>query len=269
VVEWLRVHRGVDFGAYRPATLQRRLALHAQASGASDVHAYVTRLETDEHEAERLIARLTIKVSSFFRGATAFNELRALVRQRQALMSSDEPFRVWSAACANGEEAYSLSMLLTEELPQTQPRLILGTDIDGTALAVAREATYPVSAVQPLPADFPAHRVNRGGATLLALNQSVTRDVVFQVHDLCSGVVPDPGPFDLILCRNVLIYWSRPMQERIQSLLLSALRPGGILCLGETEWVSSGVRAALDPVNPRQRVFRKSTTCTSAFAGAR
>jgi chemotaxis methyl-accepting protein methylase len=271
IVRWLRANRGIDFGAYRAATLERRVMLHVQSSVATTVEAYLEHLENDPHEADRLISRLTIKVSSFFRGAAAFDELTTAIMERASTKREGEPFRVWSAACGHGEEPYSIAILLSRLLPASHPRLILATDLDRHALEIARRGVYPEDSSGVLPGDFPATIVKRGIRRFVEVSSAITRQVSFEHHDLCSRDLPRAAahPFDLVLCRNALIYWSREMQNSMQSLLLRALAPDGILCLGEADWVAPSLRAATVPLNATQRVFRHAVKPLSLVSEGR
>lgn len=227
--------RGLDAGAYREAFLERRLRARMLARGAGDLAAYLALARTEPAEAAALERALAIQVTSFFRDAPTWDAIRARV-------APDLPRRAlaWSAGCASGEEAWSLAATL----PHAR---VLATDVDADALAEARRAVYAeAGALAPW-----VERVDGGWRPRAALRSRVA----FARHDLAAS--PAPGRFDLVVCRNVLIYFEGEGRRRAVASLLSAVRPGGFLVLGRTETLAAAERAGLEVVDPRERVFRR------------
>src|SRR6185437_12247902 len=150
VVGILREQQGSNFGGYRRNMLLRRLSLHASASGDQSMAQYLERLRADPEEASRLIARLTIKVSDFFRDPTVFDSLQRLLKKRLGERREEGGLRAWSAGCANGEEPYSLAMLAFELQAAGQPISIVASDLDASVLQRAEAGCYPAPALKGL-----------------------------------------------------------------------------------------------------------------------
>lgn len=247
----LRERRGVDFGGYRRATIVRRLVNRMVRVGVLDGDDYLAHLAGSDSEAEQLAKNLTIKVSQFYRNWAVFELLRDQVipslRER-----FDGALRVWSAGCAAGEEAYSLAMLLRPD------DRVCGTDIDESALQTGRRGRYDVRVFDDVPTARAQEFFSRAGHDgFLQLSDAVRTRVSFVQHDLAAAAVPPEGaPFHLICCRNVLIYFSRPLQQRAMNLLYASLAPGGVLCLGEAEWPVDQ-RSMLQVIDRRSRLFRR------------
>jgi chemotaxis methyl-accepting protein methylase len=249
----LRERRGLDFAGYRRATIERRLANRMIAARARSAEAYLQRLRETEDEIDRLAANLTVKVSRFYRNAGMFDSLREHVIPALREAFHGEPLRAWSAGCARGEEAYTLAMLLGAQDE------IQGSDIDESALAAARTGIYPAEAFADAPAEllvgeFVAHPGENG---LLAVTDELRRRVRFVRHDLVGeDAPPGGGRYHLICCRNVLIYFARPLQIRALRRLAGSLVSGGVLCLGEAEW-PIGESSPLEVVDRRNKIFRR------------
>ncbi|MCO5171050.1 MAG: chemotaxis protein CheR [Planctomycetes bacterium] len=256
----LRELRGVDFGGYRVATLARRVRNRMIAANLQSLDAYLGRLRDDPAEPDALIERLTIKVSRFFRGAGAFEAVaRALEARRQALPG--RRLAVWSAGCGQGEEPYSLAMLLDGLQPPGDAPDVTATDLDPAALAAAAAATYRDAALEELPAALRAqHLVRRDGRWEVA---PALRRRVRLLRDDLTVAAPPPGAFDLVACRNTLIYFQPALQERVLERLAGALVPGGLLWLGEAEWLAGAVASRFGVVDRRARLF-EARTCVAA-----
>jgi two-component system CheB/CheR fusion protein len=224
------------------------------------VAAYVAYLDSDPEEYARLVNSLLIKVTEFFRDPKVFAYLREHVLSEliEEVRREGRELRIWSAGCATGEEAYSLAITVAEsigdQLPWPDIR-IFGTDIDRDAIAFARRGIYPAAAVKSLPAgarDKYFVKSDNGyevGKRLRAM-------MVFGEHDLGERA-PFPR-IDLLLCRNVLIYFSAPMQRIALETFAFSLRPGGRLVLGTSESVMS-LPEPFEQEHGRLRVFRRLT----------
>jgi chemotaxis protein methyltransferase CheR len=211
---------------------------------------YLSLLRESELETERLIAGLTIKVSRFYRNAAVFDFLAAEIvpalRRR-----FHQPLRVWSAGCARGEEAYTLAMLLSDDDAQVR-----ATDLDEAALVAGRSGRYEPAALAEAPEAFAAALLQGGGQSV-EVPELLRRRVEFIRHDLgAADQPPDGAPFHLICCRNVLIYFSRPLQQRVMRLLVRSLAPGGVLCLGEAEWPVDESES-FEAIDKRRKLFRR------------
>lgn len=248
------VHRrtGTDFRLYRPPTMRRRIFNRMIHLGTATLAEYLGYLETHDDEAESLLSRLTIKVSRFYRNAAVFDHLRAAVMP--ALARPRAPLRIWSAGCGRGEEAYTLAMLLVDAGIEG---FVDATDIDARALEEAAAATYDPQALEELPADLRArylYPVSCGRAGYRVCER-VRERVRFFRQDLVKDRAR-VGRYDLVAFRNVAIYLGREAQQRVFEDVVSAVRPGGYLCLGEAEWPPVPAEHRLECVARRLKLFR-------------
>jgi chemotaxis methyl-accepting protein methylase len=260
VLHIVRTRTGVDFGCYRVPMLHRRVSNRLVSLGTPSLTDYVSLLRSSATEPFQLLERLTIKVSRFYRHAPAFHHLRTVVLPALADARGGEPLRIWSAGCGAGEEPYTFAMLL-EHLGLAGT--VDATDIDFNAMERAREGVYPLSSAAELPASLLAEflePVVTRGQPQFRVQDNLRSRVRFARHDVTSDAsAPGNGLFDLVSCRNVLIYLQRPAQERALCRLLDMIRPGGVLCLGEAEWPSPDLAARLEPLPQQTRLFRLRT----------
>ena len=247
----LRERTAHDFSDYKRTTILRRLARRLQMSGQTSLPAYARYLRETPEEVQALLRDFLISVTQFFRDSEAFDVLErdvipALFEGKRAR----DQVRVWVAGCATGEEAYSIAMLLCEhrsQLPDPPDIQVFATDIDESALERAREGYYPEVAA----ADVSEERLRRffdRDARGVRVKQELRQIVLFARHNLLSD--PPFSRLDLVACRNVLIYFNRPVQERVFGTFHYALRPEGWLFLGSAEGpalVSKGFVAADKP----------------------
>jgi chemotaxis methyl-accepting protein methylase len=261
VLEILHARTGVNFAAYRPAMLERRIANHFATSGTASSEDYLRHLQGSPAAAFRLLENITIKVSRFYRHAPAFDHLSAGLLEQLARERAGRPLRIWCVGCGAGEEAYTLAMLLEHARIEGS---IDATDVDATALNKARIGIYPIPATVELPTTLvtrylepvvaraqPAYRVH----------DSLRARIRFSLHDV-SSTAPPPGEarYDLVSCRNVLIYFQAAAQADATHRLLDATEEGGLLCLGEAEWPPPQFAAHLQPLPHKTRMFRVSRT---------
>lgn len=251
--------------SYKPQVLRRRIAVRMRACDVETYPDYVRILDTDRREYARLLDVLTVNVTRFFRDAPTYEALANVVVP--ALWTEcNDAIRVWSAGAASGEEAYSLAALFHEEARHREElhRLgrvrIVGTDIDRASLLAAARAEYPPSAFREAPRElldrlFPRTDDARAGETR-TVSTRVRALVDVQRRDLLRDT-PPAARFDLIACRNVIIYLDRAAQEQLVATLHAALRPGGYLVLGRAEMLLGPVRARFVPVVARERIFRR------------
>ena len=253
ILSLLRDRTGADLTRYRASTVTRRVLNRMISVGARTFDDYLLLLCADAAEATHLLGRVTIKVSRFYRNAAAFDALRTLVLPEISRLRAGAPLRVWSAGCGRGEEAYTLAMLLDEAgIDGT----IDATDLDPRALQAALAARYPAAAFAELPAEL-RERYCEPTAEDSVVTTRLRQRVRFAQHDLISpDGAPAGAPYDLVCCRNVLIYFDRATQERALRVLRGALRSGGFLCLGEAEWPVPAIAHTLEALAPKTRIFR-------------
>lgn len=256
ILDLVRARAGLDFAGYRPATLLRRIRNRMILLGVRTLPEYLARLRDAPDESDALIERLTIKVSTFFRDAEAFAEVRAAVEAQRRARAG---LRVWSAGCGHGEEPYSLAILLEELGDPADHPSVVATDVDPAALRLAQQGRYGPAAVENVGAERRERFFRTSGGGALCVDPGLRRRVDFRLHDLASASAPPGGePFDLVACRNVLIYFAPALQRRVLRLLVDALEPGGVLCLGEAEWPDDETLARLTPVHRGARLFRRA-----------
>ena len=247
---------------YKPRCLRRRLDARLRRCGAGSYREYLALLRSDPAEAERLVEAITIQVSRFFRNPESFRALerRVLPALVAAASAASRPVRIWSAGTADGEEAYTLAILwerATAGLAEPPPLALVASDVDAAALARARAGLYDGAALADLaPRDRARHFSPEGGAW--RVRPRLRGRVQFRRADLTA---PLRTRFqDLVVCRNVMIYFERELQEALCRELHLALRPGGFLMLGKTESLPPRARALFEPVDVRERLYRRHPT---------
>jgi len=253
----LREAYGIDFSYYKPSTVDRRIERRLQISRIEDLESYVSKLRTDRDELDALYRDLLIGVTSFFRDADAFEFLeKDILPGLLEKAAQGEDFRVWVAGCATGEEAYSLGILILEEMEKTgklvKPK-IFATDAHPHSLEKAALGVYPPEAVAGLSAARLARHFTQV-AEGYKVNQELRNLVVFVKHNIIRD-----APFtrvNLISCRNLLIYLLPSAQKKATSLLHFGLKSGGVLFLGPSE-TPGDLSPEFEPINQRWKIFQK------------
>ena len=257
-LEELRQESGVDFTTYRQATIQRRVQQRMAATGITSFVDYARIVRRDPDERQRLLKSFLIHVTRFFRDRELFDYLREHVLPeliRDAARRKEE-LRIWSAGCSTGEEAYSLAIVVYELLEEAGVEMhgrIFATDLDEEAVRFARQGIYPARALDELPIDVVEKYFQQIGDEF-QIRKHIRSMLVFGEHDLARRA-PFPR-IDLILCRNVLIYFTVPLQRRALELFAFSLRNGGYLVLGKSETVSP-LGEHFAPDNNPLKVFRR------------
>lgn len=259
LLEQVARERGFACANYKDGCLRRRVAVRMRARGCTEFAAYAQLLHRDPTEYERLLDTLTINVTRLYRDADVWNTVADEVLPALWPVASDG-MSVWSAGCSSGEELYTLAALIHRhaERTGTVKRLrdvaVLGTDIDAASLRAARAGQYAEAAFREMPPAL-RDRYFSGVGTRTAVPE-IQALVRVERRDLLM----DPPPsirFDLISCRNLLIYIDREGQERIFRRFHAALAPHGLLILGKVETMLGPTRSLFAPVHPRQRIYRK------------
>lgn len=259
LLEAIRQRYGYDFTNYSEASLKRRVLQLLQSRKLESIAHLKGLLRADEREVERFIQEVTVNVTEMFRDPVFYATLREKVIQRLATYSYR---KIWVAGCATGEEVYSLAILLEEE-GLLDRSIIYATDINQQALEQARAGILPLDRMQKYTANyqqaggryaFSRYYVAKYGHVLL--DKSLTRNVVFSPHNL--AVDNSFNEFQLILCRNVMIYFNQTLQNRVINLFYDSLCPLGYLALGTKEsLLFSDKERHFDKVDSRQKIYRK------------
>ena len=257
LLDYLRRSRGFDFTGYKRTSLSRRIERRIQDVGADGYLGYLDHLEVDPDEFTQLFNTILLNVTSFFRDPPAWDYLRAEILPRLvAEKDDDEPFRIWSAGCASGEEAYTLAMVAAEALGPEAVRervKIYATDVDEDALSQARQARYTAKQVEGVPPELLERHFERNGDGYV-FSKELRRSVIFGRHDLIQDA--PISRIDLLVCRNTLMYLNSETQSHVLARFSFALREGGCLMLGKAEMLltHSDLFTSLDL---KRRVFRK------------
>jgi len=248
---------GLDCNGYRDEYLKRRFAIRLRATGTNTYRRYVRYLQKNPEEYNLVIDNLVINYTTFFRDNDVYVHLEKSVLPR--LFKSNK-VRIWSAGCATGEEPYSLAILvhklLGEKLSDYDVK-ILASDLDEDALAKAVKAEYSKKQLNGM-RDSLIAKYFSNNSELYQVKDFVKQLVSFEKHDLMKSSLRKG--FDLILCRNVMIFFSRESQQQIHMHFYNALREGGYLVIGKAEVLSGepSEKFLCDDVNCR--VYQKSFT---------
>jgi chemotaxis protein methyltransferase CheR len=237
LVELVKRKLGVDLSGYKHRQMHRRLIQFMQQLGENSFAELGLRLENDEKARTKFLDFFTINVTEFFRDEEMFADLQKRILP-QILSNHNSrvwTFRVWSAACSVGVEPYTLSIIFQENFPELAYQ-ILGTDIDKTALDRARNAgPYSTNEVRRIPPQLVNKVLTGDPQNGYFLNNLYKTFVRFRQHDLLKDAFT--MKYDLILCRNVLIYFTVPAKEELYAKLADSLRPNGVLFTGATEFI--------------------------------
>jgi len=251
---------GIEYNHYKLKCIQRRLAMRMRARGAVTYDDYAQLLDLDRHEARLLEQALTINVSRFFRNWPTFEAIAELVIPELWRRQRSGPIEVWSAGCAGGEEAFSLAALFHRHATQRgEPWLekvrITGTDVDEASLRVAERAVYQQAALVEAPEELRERYFQRRGNDVAVIPE-LRALVRFQRRDLILDPAP-PERFDLIVCRNVIIYFGQQAQHTLLQRFHQCSRADAFLVLGRVEAILGPSRRWFQPAVIRSRIYRR------------
>jgi chemotaxis protein methyltransferase CheR len=258
LLEFIEREMAFESGFYNDAYLDRRITARMRRTDHDDYTTYRRQLERDEGEREALLDSLSINVTGFFRNPEAWEQLRSVLRE---LTDTHRTVRIWSAPCADGREPYSVAMLAMDDGEIRDRRIeVVGTDINQDILETARAGVYETSQTSDIeeelvPLDDYARYVDQDENRFVVRDQ-VKEKIEFEHHDLIRG---DPkSDFDLVLCRNLLIYIDASYKTPIFRTIRGSLREGGYLMIGMTETLPTECRDEFEPVYKQQRIYRRS-----------
>jgi two-component system CheB/CheR fusion protein len=255
----LRAQTGHDFSQYKPNTIYRRIERRMAVHQVESLESYVQYLQQTPVEVDALFRDLLIGVTHFFRDPEAFAALEALVISQ--LFEGKPPgsvVRAWTSGCSTGEEAYSIAILLQEQLEATKQNFhiqVFATDIDSRAIAVARAGVYPASIAQNIsPERLARYFTLEPSGNSYRVHKSIRDLLVFSEQDLIKD--PPFSKLDLITCRNLMIYLGADLQKKLISLFHYALRPGGMLFLGSSETVGDS-GDLFGPIDRKAKIYQR------------
>lgn len=254
LLEKMFLDRGRDFRGYKRSSVSRRIAKRFSAVDVSSCEEYARVLDTDPAEYARLFSSLTIKVSEFFREPEVFDALGGYLA---SFFPPDVGIKAWSCGCAHGQEAYSLAMILTDVLSSEGLSLskVLATDIDKEALEQARKAVFSEDATAGMdPGVRQRYFIETEGGYKVKYN--IRNLVRFGALDIVRD--PTIAHVNLLLCRNMFIYFGKPLQERAFEKLDYSLEPGGILVLGKAEVLPASYSSNYTELGDGLNIFRKN-----------
>jgi len=259
LLETIYQRYGFDFRDYARASLRRRVQNAVNDLGVADVPALQARVESDRGAMEQLLIALTVNVTAMYRDPEVFLALRQTV---VPLLRSYPFTRIWHAGCSTGEEVYSMAILLHEEGLYPRCR-IYATDMNEVVLKRAIEAVYPLEVMTGYAdayrlaggtGDFTDYYTSRYGHAIIS--HWLRRNIVFGHHNLVTD--RSFNEFHVIFCRNVMIYFNRPLQDRVHELLYGSLRRFGVLALGVKEsLLATPHEHDYEPIAGKAKLFRR------------
>jgi len=259
LLEGIYSRYGFDFRDYAPASLKRRLWRRIDAEGLTSVSGLQEKVLHDSACMERLLLDLSINVTAMFRDPSFY----AALREKVVPLLRTYPFtRIWNAGCSTGEEVYSIAMLLREEGLYDRTR-IYATDINDSVIERARHGVFPLDKMR----EYTQNYINAGGKRAFSeyyvagydgaqFQHSLVENVVFAQHNLASD--GSFNEFNTIVCRNVMIYFDRPLQDRVHELFYESLAMFGVLALGHKESLKfSPYERCYEVLDGQEKLYRK------------
>jgi len=259
LTEGIYEHYGFDFRDYSLPSMKRRIWKRIYAEGLSTVSGLQEKVLHDAGTMERLLLDLSINTTAMFRDPTFY----LAFRQKVVPTLRTYPFvRIWHAGCSTGEEVYSMAMLLQEEGLYERCR-IYATDINETVLQRAKEGIFPLSSMQENTSNY----IAAGGTGNFSqyytarydhaiFRPSLRENVVFAQHNLVTDA--SFNQFNVIFCRNVLIYFNTELQDRVQKLFLNSMETFGILGLGKKETIKyTTIADSYEEIDAEERIYRR------------
>ncbi|MBP2256381.1 CheR family methyltransferase [Virgibacillus alimentarius] len=230
-VEHIKSKLGIDLNLYKQAQMQRRITSLRNKNGYTNFPAYYKALDKSKPLLKEFIDRITINVSEFFRNVKSWETLKKDIFP--FIIKDNKKISIWSAACSTGEEAYSIAIMMKEYFPHIAYE-ILATDIDQNVLDKAKQGIYQEKALKEVPFILKRKYFHKNN-DLFYINHTLKQNITFKKHNLLADRYPQN--IQLILCRNVLIYFTDEAKESIYHKFSSVLAPSGILFIGSTEQI--------------------------------
>lgn len=227
--QWVLKEYNINLSAYKPNQLHRRILSLMSRVGVKSIDEYIMLLKKDEKQKQKFLDFITINVTEFFRNPEIFEDFKGKVRTE--LIKGSAPLKVWSAACSLGAEPYSLAIILDELTPNVRHNII-ATDIDSTILEKAKKGQYSEMEIKNIKREqITKYFIEKDDK--YSINEKIKSMVSFKKHDLILDRYDKD--FDVIVCRNVVIYFNTDTKEQIYSKFNQSLKKGGLLFVGATE----------------------------------
>jgi chemotaxis protein methyltransferase CheR len=253
---------GLDLTRYKPAFIKRRLDRRMRILNISDYSKYSLTLKDNRKEFEEIFSSLSINVTNFFRDSTVFDRFQLFIIPKiLSDLGGSGKIRVWSAGCASGEEPYSIAMMFKQairKLPNLEVEII-ANDVNKLAIQFAQHGRYSTKSVESLPSNvilnnFQKRIIDNNNAEYEVV-QTIKDMVTFKVGDILSDTMQF---FDVIFCRNVLIYYEKEAQELIFTKFYKSLKDSGYMVLGMDETMfGRRCQKLFNPLMARERIYQK------------
>ncbi|MHC6179272.1 CheR family methyltransferase [Clostridium sp. JNZ X4-2] len=226
---WVLREFNINLSAYKPNQLHRRINSLMSRVGVKSIEEYIALLKADSMQRQKFLDFITINVSEFFRNPEIFEELK--VKLKEELLSKNNSLKIWSAACSIGAEPYSVAMYLNELSPLGRHKII-ATDIDNTIIERAKKGEYVLSEIKNVKKEY-LNKYFTVKDDKYIISDRIKNLVTFKKHDLILDNYENN--FDLIICRNVVIYFNQDVKDKIYKKFSESLKKGGLLFVGATE----------------------------------
>lgn len=223
---------GIDLNSYKEKHMRRRINTLITKNNVKTYNDYVALIKKDKEKFDQFINFLTINVSEFYRNPDQWKILEGQVFP-ELIKKFGKNLKIWSAACSTGDEPYSLVMALSRQVPLANIKII-ATDIDNQVLDTARMGLYNEKSIASVPDDLKKKYFTKVGSSY-QISDEIKKRVEFKKHDLLKD--PYPSGCNLIVCRNVVIYFTEEAKDVIYQKFHKALQPGGVLFIGSTEQI--------------------------------
>jgi len=230
-VQGIKKLTGIDLSLYKEAQMKRRLTSLYEKKGYKNFVEFLRAVEKDRDLLNEFLDRMTINVSEFYRNAKRWEVLQNKIFPK--LLEKNKRLKIWSAACSTGEEPYTIAMVLSNHVPLSNIQ-ILATDIDENCIQKAKRGVYPERSLAEVPPNIKSKYFIQEGP-FYRVKDEIKNTVTFKKHNLLSD--PYDKNYDLIVCRNVMIYFTEEAKDHIYKEFSNSLRPGGILFVGSTEQI--------------------------------
>lgn len=256
LIEYIKKHISIDGNLYKERPFKRRIAVRMRYTEQKSYGDYLEYLRYNQAEMMKLKDTLTINVTRFFRNRETFDFLGDVIFKD--LVRKNQKVRILSAGCSTGEEPYTLSMILKDFFRNSNGDYeIIGIDVDTDAIEKAKIGIYNEYSFMELKHEEVARYFKKNGQHYI-LDEDIKKNVDFMIMDIKeSDSLLTMGKFDLIICRNILIYFSKDFQESIIANFHRILKQNGYLVLGKVEILTGQVKDMFETINRKERVFRK------------
>ena len=235
-IEGIKRKTGIDLALYKEAQMKRRLTSLYEKKGYKNFVEFLRALEGNRDLMNEFLDRMTINVSEFYRNAKRWEVLQNKIFPK--LLEKNKRLKIWSAACSTGEEPYSLAMVLSQHVPLSQIQII-ATDLDENVIQKAKLGVYPERSLAEVPANIKAKYFGKEG-NFYRVKDEIKKTVTFKKHNLLKDTYD--SNYDLIVCRNVMIYFTEEAKDQIYTNFSKSLRKDGVLFVGSTEQIFNPLR---------------------------